>query len=303
LVFDNYQEAPEDASLHQVMQVAVDELPVDCQVIIISRHLPAPAYMRLQANQRLAILDRAQLGFSEDEAFALLHLRGHDVEKTPELKSWLGVNQGWAAGLVLYSEWARLGHAELGRLESLGSEAVFDYFAGEIQSRVAEQDARFLVQSALLPVMKPALAAELTGYAGAGEVLARLHRRNTFTIRFDGPTVAYEFHPLFREYLLKELARTHSAEALGEWRHKAADLLARDGQVEAAMDLLATAGHWAEMEALLRLPALRLTGRERAVDGTSLSRTQGGRLYRRDVPCLVRRLPRDTLWVGRLPAL
>jgi LuxR family transcriptional regulator, maltose regulon positive regulatory protein len=252
LVFDNAHAVGDDAALHQIMQVLVDELPVDCRVIIISRHLPPPAYVRLQANQRLAILERAQLSFSEDEALALLGLRGHDVNDAAGLQSWLAITQGWAAGLVLYSEWARLGQAEFGRLESPGTEAVFDYFAGEIQSRLAEADARFLAESALLPVMKPALAAELTGFAAAGELLGRLHRRNTFTTRFDGPTVAYEFHPLFREYLLKELARTHEEPALVELHAKAADLLARDGQVEAAMDLLAQASRWPEMATLLR---------------------------------------------------
>ncbi len=268
LVFDNYQEAPEDASLHQVMQVAVDELPGDCQMIIISRHLPPAAYMRQQANQRLAVLDRIQLGFNDDEALALLSLRGHDVSHATELKSWLAINRGWAAGLVLYSEWSRLVHAELGRLEPLGIEAVFDYFAGEIQSRIAEQEARFLAQSALLPVMKPALAAELTGYAAARELLGRLHRRNSFTTRHDEPSVAYEFHPLFREYLLKELERTYDQAALGELHAKAANLLARDGQIEAAMDLLAKAQRWPQMAALLREHAAELInhGRHRLIE-------------------------------------
>jgi LuxR family maltose regulon positive regulatory protein len=268
LVFDNYQEVPEDAALHQVMQMAVEELPIDCQMIIISRHLPPPAYMRLQANQRLGILGQAQLGFSEDEAFALLKLRGHDLTDGAELKSWLAINRGWAAGLVLYSEWARLGQTELGRIDSLGSEAVFDYFAGEIQARVATQDARFLARSALLPVMKPTLAAELTGIADAGEILDRLHRRNSFTTRYDGPSVAYEFHPLFRQYLLKELERTHDQAALAELRHAAADLLARDGQIEAAMDLLVKARRWRRMGALLCQHSIELInhGRHRLVE-------------------------------------
>jgi hypothetical protein len=268
LVFDNYQEVPEGAALHQVVQVAVDELPVDCQMIIISRHLPPPAYMRLQANQRLAIVEQMQLGFSEDEALALLKLRGHEVADGAELKKWLAVNRGWAAGLVLYSEWARLGQAGFGQLDSLGFEAVFDYFAGEIRSRIADQDARFVTQSALLPVMKPALAAELTGIAAAGEILGRMHRSNTFTTRYEGATVAYQFHPLFREYLLRDLERTHDQETLAELQHAAADLLARDGQIEAAMELLVEARCWRRMGALLCQHAVELInqGRHRMVE-------------------------------------
>ncbi|HEX2239380.1 MAG TPA: BTAD domain-containing putative transcriptional regulator [Gammaproteobacteria bacterium] len=258
LVFDNYQEVQEDAVLHQVMQVAADELPVDCRLIIISRHLPSPAYTRLWANQRLAVLDQAQLAFKEDEALALLALRGHDISGASPLRSWLAINKGWAAGLVLYSEWARLGYAGLKCLESLGTEAVFDYFAGQIQAKISEQDVRFLTESALLPVMKPALAAELTGFAAAGEVLARLHRRNTFTTRYDGAAVAYEFHPLFRKYLLDKLERSLDLEALTALQWHAAALLAHDGQIEAAMDLLVKAQRWPEMAALLREHAAEL---------------------------------------------
>ncbi|MGH8501558.1 MAG: hypothetical protein ACREVE_03630 [Gammaproteobacteria bacterium] len=267
LVFDNYQELPEEAALHQVMQVAVNELPADCRIIIISRHLPPPAYMRLQANQQLAILKQAELGFNQDEALALLRLRGHDVSDGAEFGHWLATNRGWAAGLVLYSEWARLGRADIRQLESPGLDAVFDYFAGEIQSRLAAQDARFLTESALLPVIKPTLAAELTGFEAAGELLGRLHRRNTFTTRYDGATVAYEFHPLFREYLLKELARTHGPEALAELQVRAAGLLARDGQIESALDLLATARRWLQLGELLSQHATELInhGRHRLV--------------------------------------
>jgi ATP/maltotriose-dependent transcriptional regulator MalT len=213
LVFDNYQEVAEDAALHRVMQVAVEELPTDCRLIVISRHFPPPGYIRLQANQRLAILEQAQLRFEEGEAIALLGLRGSHLSDTPEFKRWLAINRGWAAGLVLYSEWARLVQAEFWRLGSLGAESVFDYFAGEIQARVPEPSARFMAQSALLPVMKPELAAELTDNDAAGEILERLHRHNTFTTRIDVPAVAYEFHPLFRTYLLKQLERSHSPEA------------------------------------------------------------------------------------------
>ena len=198
----------------------------------------------------------------------MLKLRGHELTDSTALKSWLAINRGWAAGLVLYSEWARLGQSELGRIGPLGFQAVFDYFAGEIQARVAPQDARLLAESALLPVMKPTLAAELTGIADAGEILCGLHRRNTFTTRYDGPSVAYEFHPLFREYLLKELERTHDQESLIELQHRAADLLARDGQIEAALDLLASARCWTEMAALLRAHVAELInhGRHRLVE-------------------------------------
>jgi LuxR family maltose regulon positive regulatory protein len=234
---------------------------MNCPSTASYHHQPPPAAAHLHppaANQRLAILDQAQLGFSEDEAFALLELRGHDISNAGEFKDWLAINRGWAAGLVLYSEWARLVHAELGRLESLGTEAVFDYFAGEIQSRIAVQGARFLSEAALLPIIKPALAAELTGFAAAGELLSRLHRRNTFTTRYDGPAVAYEFHPLFREYLLEELERNHDSEALAELQGRAAGLLAQDAQIEAAMDLLAEGRRWPQMAALLREHAAEL---------------------------------------------
>ncbi|HEX2244208.1 MAG TPA: hypothetical protein VHK27_13365, partial [Gammaproteobacteria bacterium] len=130
-------------------------------------------------------------------------------------------------------------------------------------AKISEQDVRFLTESALLPVMKPALAAELTGFGAAGEVLARLHRRNTFTTRYDGAAVAYEFHPLFRKYLLDKLERSLDLEALTALQCHAAALLARDGQTEAAMDLLVKARRWPEMAALLREHAAELINQGR----------------------------------------
>jgi LuxR family maltose regulon positive regulatory protein len=62
LVFDNYQEVPDDAVLHDVLRDAVDELPPGGRVIVISRKGPPSAFARLQVNTPFPIIDAHTCG-------------------------------------------------------------------------------------------------------------------------------------------------------------------------------------------------------------------------------------------------
>ncbi len=51
LVLDNYQEVPADSAFHQVVLVAVSEIPLGANLIVISRADPPSHYARLIANK------------------------------------------------------------------------------------------------------------------------------------------------------------------------------------------------------------------------------------------------------------
>src|SRR5262245_46290949 len=64
LVFDNYQDAPSDCLLHDVLREAVAEIPTGGRVIFISRGEPPSVFGRIRAHGALATLDWPQLRFT-----------------------------------------------------------------------------------------------------------------------------------------------------------------------------------------------------------------------------------------------
>jgi ATP/maltotriose-dependent transcriptional regulator MalT len=90
--------------------------------------------------------------------------------------------------------------------------------------------------------MTAAVAETLTGDAQAARTLADLHADNFFTDRRPGPESVYEYHPLFREFLIVRAVEALEPAALGELRRAAAALLEQSGRLEAAAELLIAAG-------------------------------------------------------------
>ncbi len=263
LVFDNYQDAPSDCPLHDVLREALAEIPPGGRVIFISRSEPPPAFGRSRAHQALATLDWSALRFTRTEAMRLARKLAPRRWSRSMIRSLHESVDGWAAGLVLLLEhlkterWAA---PEPGRRLS---PALFDYFAGEILSKTDPEMRNVLLQTAFLPSVTAPMAEALTGHPGVRDVLDELHRRNYFITRQVSSEPIYQYHALFREFLLAEARRTFPAAQLGEIRRAAAGLVEAAGQVEAAAALLRDAKEWERLGLLIlrHAPALLAQGR------------------------------------------
>jgi ATP/maltotriose-dependent transcriptional regulator MalT/DNA-binding SARP family transcriptional activator len=266
LVLDNYQELPEAALLHDVLRAAADELPAGGRLIVISRTAPPAALARLRVHRALDTVGWPELRLTLGEATRLVRRTSGRRRAAGEVRRLHALTDGWMAGLIL------LGLRKTGTPPASagpdGAPVLFEYFAGEVLATRDRRERAVLLRTAFLPSVTPALAAAITGDAGAGEVIAGLHRRNYFIGRGAGPQGAYRYHPLFREFLLAEARRTLPAAQLAEVRRAAAALVEASGQLEAAADLLRDATDWEGLAGLIRrrAPALLAQGRLETVE-------------------------------------
>ncbi len=72
LVFDNCQEVPPDARLHDVIRESLALVPAGFCLFLISRAAPPPALSRPLANRAMALLGWEELRFERSEAEQLL---------------------------------------------------------------------------------------------------------------------------------------------------------------------------------------------------------------------------------------
>lgn len=244
VVFDNYQDAPAEAAIHGALQCGFAEIPRGISVIVISRTDPPPTFARLRASGSLALLDWNDLSLTREESRGIASLRcGNHLMPSDQLNLFHEHSNGWMAGLVLMVEQAsQLGAPQL--VETQSREVIFDYFAGEIFQRADMDVQTFLMRTSLLTKISVPAAQAISGMRNADRILADLTRRNYFTFRHSLPAMTYEYHPLFREYLLNRAREHFPADAFRELQVSAAALLQEEGDLVEAAALLLNAEEW-----------------------------------------------------------
>ena len=263
IVLDNYQEVPSDSPIHDVICQALTALPQGLHLFILSREAHHAAFSRLRANRMMTTIGWEQIRLTEKETEAIACLQMGKKLPRESVTRLHRVTGGWVAGLILMlsGEGAEKGKAK--RIGKQKPDEIFDYLAREVLDSI-ELDARnLLFKTALFPHMTSRMAESLTGLSHAGRVFSRLHRGHMFVEKRLQRRVSYQYHPLFREFLLVRLREIYSKEDLRELECRAAIILEEDGQIEAAISLLCHGECWEDAVSFIvkHAPALLSQGR------------------------------------------
>ena len=269
IVLDNYQMVPEDALLHEIVAIAAGEVPVDCNLIVLSRHQPASILASLQFRGQLSIIHADELRLSNEEARTMADIRSEHSITDSKSDHWNQLIHGWAAGLVLLIENAHTDASLMGvsSEDDAVKEITFEYFGREIFRHSRRELQQFLVTSAFLPIMTITDTQALTENPQAGEILASLARKNYFTTRHRGRNIFYQYHPLFREFLLKTAHVQFGEQQCRAIQQKAAKLLEKGDDPEQSVDYFLELKDWQGLQRVIKTIAQGLLeqGRNRTL--------------------------------------
>ncbi|MEJ2010061.1 MAG: hypothetical protein P8Z30_18220, partial [Acidobacteriota bacterium] len=264
IVLDNYQEVSAVSALHEALSHGFSSIPEGISVIVLSRLFPPKEFARLCASETIFFVEWEDLRLRENESKELAKLH---AGKSLSVKAFQDVHErtaGWAAGVVLLTQ---RGTGIMDEQRSATFEEVFDYFAGEILDRTDTKTQVFLLKTALLPSMTPRSAEAMSGLKEANRILNAFYRPNYFTDK--RPRLRYQYHPLFREFLLAKAAERFSRKELAGLQRKAAKVLEEEGHLENAAELLIEAADWQSLVRLIlsQAPSLAGQGRFRLLEG------------------------------------
>jgi DNA-binding SARP family transcriptional activator len=277
LVFDNYQTVPADSDFHGIIRDALSAIPDGINVIVISREPPPPIFARLRASNMLSFIGWDEIRFDLEETRSLILSKRQDSLPDAFLEELHKRSEGWAAGVVLMLERMKAGENDPEVLHHRTREEVFHYFAGELFEKAGREIQDFLLASALFPSMTAEEAQDLTGNYASAAILAALNRNHFFTERHFAAHPVYQYHPLFREFLLARAADTLPPAQLFELRCNAAALLERSGRTEPAAELMCKIGDWNALARLINTRAQDFIaqGRTQTLEGWLRSFPEG----------------------------
>jgi ATP/maltotriose-dependent transcriptional regulator MalT/DNA-binding SARP family transcriptional activator len=250
LVLDNLHAVPPESALHAVLEAAFSQIPKGHCVVVTCRGEPPATFARLRVTGEMACLGWQDLRVTPEELRQIAEMRGQAV--ADDVAAQLHERtQGWAAGLVLMLEHAKLAGRLAEPPQGATPQVVFDYLAGEIFERFEPATRQFLLQIACLRRMTAEVAQALTGEPKAARLLLNLALNQYFVTEVEsaGGRV-FQLHPLLTEFLRRRAAQELPA-ALGIDQFKrAAALLREAGHLEDAVTLLADCRDWTEVARL-----------------------------------------------------
>ena len=280
VVLDDYHHLGRETAVHAVLDRLISYLPDVMHVIVISRDLPPLALSRLRSQDSLAIIDRQELLFNDEETRELFR-QVFDLELSPaQLAEYRERTQGWITALQLVRQFAQreaqsstgeAGAADLREILRRSEHDIFDYFAEEVFADESDEVQRFLLRISLLERVELDACARLYPEVNGSHVLPELVRRNVFmTVASDSRGEEYRLHPLFRSFLRRRFQQEAGREGVaaeharcadfylerGEWEHAARHLIASEDFGRAAAVVAERGGHWIAAGALASLATL-----------------------------------------------
>ena len=201
IVIDNYQDVPPDSQFHEIVRTGLEVAPPGAAIIIISRNDPPAVFARLFSNGLLHLIDWNAVQFTLKETRDLIQFKENKRPDEEEIRTLYKITQGWVAGLVLLSENIIRGRTARD-MGGAPRNLIFDYFASELFNLAHPDIQDFLMKTSFLPQMTLRIASDLTGNERSEHIINTISRHNFFIQRHATPEIVYQYHPLFREFLL-----------------------------------------------------------------------------------------------------
>jgi ATP/maltotriose-dependent transcriptional regulator MalT/DNA-binding SARP family transcriptional activator len=259
LILDDFHLVDDAPDVKYIVRELIARAPERFAVVFASRRVPTVPLAKLRAVGEVAELGTDDLRFDANET-RLLFTETYGRQLEPDVLADLTERtEGWIASLQMVQAALRdRSPVEIRRFVrglSGGDQELYDYLAEEVVGDLAPEMQRFLMETSILQIVTPELAAVVTGL-GEGELvrLTAAAERLTLLSRLSGgPRTHQRYHPLVRGFLETRLRvfdgpdavaalhrRTAAAAAASDWRI-AAYHYREAGDTDAMLDVVGQA--------------------------------------------------------------
>ena len=225
----------------------VEHAPSTFTLVLGTRSEPSLPLAALRAHGALREVRADELGFTSDEAEALLNGRLQLGLTREDIDELVARSEGWPAGIYLAALSLRGvedRHEFIGRFGGT-SRHVVDFLVDEVLSSHDPATQTVMLRSSILKRLCGPLCDAVLELEDTGGLLSELSRTNLFLVPLDDRGEWYRFHHLFAQLLRVELE--HREAGLAPTLHHRAHAWHREhGTVDEAIEHALEAGAFAE---------------------------------------------------------
>lgn len=221
-------------------------------LVLLSRHDISLPLNDWRARNRLIDIRSADLRFNPQETAQFLQRASEEALDDDLIAALHQETEGWIAGLRLATISLAHGQEFEEQTHSLNTHNryIVEYLAEQVIAGLPADWRSFLIQTSILERMSGPLCEVVVDNGNApinGQaILLNLHRENLFMIPLDSEMRWFRYHHLFGEFLMTQLIRQYSPEAIAELHRRAGRWFGRAGFIDEALRHLITAGDYAE---------------------------------------------------------
>ena len=263
IVLDDVQLVTDEHCLGS-LDLAIDTLPENVCLVLISRTIPRLRIARLRAQGRLVEVRSPALAFTPEEVRALFAAVDGVALDADTVAALTARTEGWPAAVYLAALWLRGHDAPETALRALkGSRKhMHEFLTSEVLTDLDAGTRRFLLRSSVGLELSGALCDAVLEVTGSHQRLSELERTNLLVVPIGDELGWYRYHSVLRDHLLAELAASDPADERA-LRRRALTWSLEQGRVEAAAEYAQAAGDWEALARLVEAHQLRLlrTGR------------------------------------------
>nr|WP_319563748.1 LuxR C-terminal-related transcriptional regulator [uncultured Rhodoferax sp.] len=182
-------------------------------VVIGSRSMRTMPLATVEVSGRLFRLDTADLMFDSEEVSTFFRNHGHSLLTSQEISIVQEKTEGWAAALRMITLALPALKDTRTWLEDLSGQTdnIAQYLAENVLARLPDHVCSFMLETSILENVYGNLCDAVLMSDGSSFILDEIYKANLFLTIVDPKLNSYEFHSLFRTYLLTELRRTRPA--------------------------------------------------------------------------------------------
>ena len=238
IVIDEIHVANGSKDLARFIDNLVQLVPRQVTTIVAGREPPEISLAKLMASGDLAGIGPQDLALTREELLELVQGNYPSENLAGVVDNLLQDTAGWITGVVLSRELAK---ASGNPPQLQARPMVYEYLASVVLSRVREDLRRFMRESSILRIMTVASCDVVLQSEDSARYLSKIAKQGLFVSESQEAPKTYEYHPLFRKFLLSELEE-HDAKRIIQLRRRAARYEEREGTPEEAVGLYLDAG-------------------------------------------------------------
>jgi ATP/maltotriose-dependent transcriptional regulator MalT len=259
VVLDDLHEVTDEECVASI-DYALEHLPANARVLVITRADPLLRLAWLRAGGALAEVRAGELAFTAAEAHELLVVRGHVELGTEEIELLVERTEGWPAALVLAWLWLRTIDDPAGAVRTFGGQHRFvaEYLSSEVLGALDDDRRSLLHGAAVLGEFTAELCDAVLGRTDSAARLAELEQSNYFVLPLERGGW-FRIHALFADYARAQLAALEPGSEIRNHR-RAAEWFRSQGKAVEAIQHSAAAGDYELVAELLleyHLPLIR----------------------------------------------